>query len=225
MGRSASREWFGVCAPFRDAPCKVPCMCARLSPRTVTVTPDFVSAAISLSSFASLLVSMMARPRRRRANEFRLRSTEGSGSGTSPSERARERRARTIEPRERDRRLPPRRRRCGCACTKWSRGVRRGVLSSPTQFLSRQHEKVKESRDTLFRTSSTRRLDLRQRRGRDTPRRARRSVSDRGSRFPRCPTPPRASPPRQSPRPAAGPSARRFVVPTGFRPPPGSRAA
>ena len=37
----------------------VPCMCARLSPRTSTVTPDLVSDWISRSSFASLFVSMV----------------------------------------------------------------------------------------------------------------------------------------------------------------------
>ena len=42
-----------------DAPLSVPCMCARLSPRTSTVTPDLVSDWISRSSFASLFVSMV----------------------------------------------------------------------------------------------------------------------------------------------------------------------
>lgn len=43
----------------RDSPLSVPCMCARLSPRTSTVTPDLVSDWISRSSFASLFVSMV----------------------------------------------------------------------------------------------------------------------------------------------------------------------
>lgn len=57
-GRGGSGRGAGSGGESGRAPIRVPCMCARLSPSTVTVTPDLVSDWISRSSFASLLVSI-----------------------------------------------------------------------------------------------------------------------------------------------------------------------
>ena len=84
-GRAGGRRARGVAR----APMSVPCICARSSPSTVTVTPDLVSDWISRSSLASLLVSISTRAG---ALALTWGSLERRGAGR------RSRRARAVSP-------------------------------------------------------------------------------------------------------------------------------